>query len=260
MTDDDSTNSPDRLKQAWEARARSPYREFYIASHRGWDDDQRVEHQARFDTAIVLRDFDDETLAAMDVLEIGCGSGRLAAQIAPRVRSYTGFDIAPTMVEVAEQRLAGRKNVTVLVGDGSGVPAAVSQGSYGLVFSHAVLIHCPREVIARYVRDCWPLVAAAGRMRLQLLADAGDPTGIEPPEQIPQLDVAPPQEDAAALSDDEQRDLSSIEDELDGTYYMGHRFRYDDVRPFLEELAPDAQIEVRRFEGEHIYVEMTRER
>ena len=156
MTSDDTPPHDDPaslIKKSWEERARSPYREFYVASHRGWDSDDVVESQARFDAEVVLHGLSDEWLANADVLEIGSGSGRLAQQIAPRVASYAGFDIAPTMVDVASKHLADHANARVIIGSGDGIPGELKARSYKLIYSHAVLIHCPREIIAAYVRD-----------------------------------------------------------------------------------------------------------
>jgi SAM-dependent methyltransferase len=50
---------------------------------------------------------------AADLLEIGCGIGRFAAALAPRVGRYTGIDISPGMVAMARGRCAGLANVAI---------------------------------------------------------------------------------------------------------------------------------------------------
>ena len=49
----------------------------------------------------------------MDVLDLGCGIGRVAAVLAPRCRSVLGLDVSPGMVAEATRRLGGLPNVTV---------------------------------------------------------------------------------------------------------------------------------------------------
>lgn len=254
----DAPASAAELRRAWERRAHSPHREFYVASHRGWHDSGRVERQARFDAEIVLHDLPAEWLARAQVLEIGCGSGRLARQIAPRVAGYTGIDIAPTMVAVARERLATAPNARLLVGSGESIPPEAADRRYGLVFSHAVLIHCPRAIVGAYVAAAWPLVQPGGQLRLQLLADPDDPTGIAPPEQMPPLPLSPPEPDGDALLPAEQAALVEIEAELAGSYYMGERFTYIEVEPFLRARAPGAHVRLLRFDREHIYAELDR--
>jgi SAM-dependent methyltransferase len=47
------------------------------------------------------------------VLEIGCGTGRFAAALAPRVAAYHGIDVSAGMVEAARQRTASLENVRI---------------------------------------------------------------------------------------------------------------------------------------------------
>jgi SAM-dependent methyltransferase len=42
-----------------------------------------------------------------DVLDLGCGIGRLAAVLAPQARSVLGLDVSPGMIEAARARCAG---------------------------------------------------------------------------------------------------------------------------------------------------------
>jgi SAM-dependent methyltransferase len=48
-----------------------------------------------------------------ELLEIGCGIGRFAAALGPRVRHYLGIDVSYGMVEAARRRCAGLANVEI---------------------------------------------------------------------------------------------------------------------------------------------------
>ncbi|XP_041461414.1 juvenile hormone acid O-methyltransferase-like [Lytechinus variegatus] len=48
-------------------------------------------------------DFDEND----DVLDVGCGSGRLCKMLSPRVNSVTGLDISPGMIEYAKMENSG---------------------------------------------------------------------------------------------------------------------------------------------------------
>jgi ubiquinone/menaquinone biosynthesis C-methylase UbiE len=48
------------------------------------------------------------------VLDIGCGIGRMAQALSGKVGAITGIDIAPGMIEAARQRCAGLRNMTLL--------------------------------------------------------------------------------------------------------------------------------------------------
>src|SRR3954468_4665358 len=49
-----------------------------------------------------------DAMAAMTMLDIGVGAGRLTAYFAPRVKDYRGIDLAPEMVAYCRRRFAGR--------------------------------------------------------------------------------------------------------------------------------------------------------
>lgn len=63
----------------------------------------------------------DVISSGAQVLDIGCGIGRLLVALAPKVRSATGVDVSAEMVKVARRRCAAYPNVTVLKGDGRGL-------------------------------------------------------------------------------------------------------------------------------------------
>jgi trans-aconitate methyltransferase len=51
-----------------------------------------------------------------EALEIGCGNGTLARQLAPRCTRLTVMDCIPAAVRSARQALAGQRHVTVIEG------------------------------------------------------------------------------------------------------------------------------------------------
>src|SRR5262245_34043891 len=86
------------LKRDWERRARSPSRDFFVASHPGWNDPVQWAARARIEAGALLLGMDDAALRKGHMLEIGCGVGRLAQPYLERVKSYTGIDIAEGMI------------------------------------------------------------------------------------------------------------------------------------------------------------------
>jgi SAM-dependent methyltransferase len=232
------------LKSSWSERARSAQRDYYVASHPGWNVPERWLEQAEIDVRTFLWGLPADRLAGWDVLEIGCGIGRLARPIAPRVKSYTGIDIAAEMIGEARERCRDVANARFLESDGLGLPAAVLDHSYDLILAVAVFIHCPREVIGSLVRAGYAALAPGGSLRFQLRADPSDPTGIVSVD----LGEAAHAQMLAVEQDAGAPEMSLIESH----YYMGDLFRYDEVAPWLAGLTGGV-VTLVRLDRAHIY-------
>lgn len=76
----------------------------------------------KYDLLVSREDVDGNLLPALalvakiadaDIVEVGCGTGRLTRLVAPRARSVVAFDIEPNMVQVAKARTSSYPNVVV---------------------------------------------------------------------------------------------------------------------------------------------------
>ena len=243
-----------RLKAEWQQRACSSRSNFYIASHVGWQDETARQRQAELDCALVLTGLPDAFLSTADVFEVGCGYGRLVPCLAPRVQSYTGMDIAPTFV--AQARAARFPTARFFETDGSSVPEAAKDRTYDLIFSAAVLIHCPLAVIHALVPECLKLLSPTGRMRIQLLADPHDLSGIITAESLEDMAERVTRETAATNNDQS----ATVEAELatDTHCYMGHAFTYAEAAGFAKACAGSVFTHfLLRMDPLFIYVEFT---
>ena len=221
------------LAKEWAARAALPTRDLFVASHAKWNDPLAWERTAATEVELFLAGLDMAWLNTVDVLELGCGSGRLSRRLRAVARSYTGFDIAPGMVEAARQRCGETAGIRFFVGDGLTVPAAALDRQYGLVLAAAVFIHCPRAVIATNVQNAYAALQPGGQLRLSVLAFHDDPEGIVGPQDAVQKAAEVLTNDMAEVIANltlEERRLAF------DTYYMGDRFRYAEMTPFLQQL------------------------
>lgn len=231
-----------RLAQRWEARARSPHRDLYVASHPGWNDPAAWAAQAELDAGNMLYQVDREALRGFHVLDVGCGVGRLAHPLAQRAATYTGFDIAPGMIGEARRRCADLPNARFFVSDGLSVPEAARDRQYELALSVAVFIHCPPAVSAGLVRSVYASLAPEGQLRFQFRADPRDPEGLIALEQA----QAHAGEALAFEVDPELAQLTVDED------YSEHAFAYAELERFLEDLTP-GRVTLVRVDALHIY-------
>jgi SAM-dependent methyltransferase len=223
------------LKATWETRAQSAARDFYVASHPGWNDAAAWDRQARIDLDLYLYGVRRESLRTSDVLEIGCGVGRLAKILAPLVHSYTGLDISPGMLQEAEKRLAGVSNARFIETDGLGVPSAAADRRYQLALAPAVFIHCPKTVIDLIIRSTYQVLAPGGQLRLHLRADPVTDDGMDAGQAPPIEQQAEQQAHVESQAGPTERVL------IDGHYYMGDVFSYREAQSFLK-VADDADV------------------
>ncbi len=133
------------------------------------------------DVAAFFRGYEHLLHDRTDVLDIGCGIGRMDEFVAPRVRSLLGIDVSGEMVARARVRLAHLPNVRFLEGDGFALP--VPDASVSLVFTHIVLQHTPRYVTLSYLAEAFRALRPGGDFVFQM------------PETAPGAPADPPNRD-----------------------------------------------------------------
>ena len=94
----------------------------------------------------------------MEILDVGCGPGILAAALAQEVREVAAFDLTPEMLAKARQRCqeAGLQNVRFELGRAEALP--FSAESFDVVVTRATLHHFPdpHQVVREMVRVIRP--------------------------------------------------------------------------------------------------------
>jgi ubiquinone/menaquinone biosynthesis C-methylase UbiE len=108
-----------------------------------------------------------------EVVEVGCGVGRLTRAIAGRVRAVTALDVSEEMLALAREHNPHFTNVSWRHGDGrtlTGVPDAGADA----VFSHVVFQHVPDpEITLGYVREMGRVLRPGGWAAFQISNDPG---------------------------------------------------------------------------------------
>lgn len=132
-------------------------------------------------TRLLLREGDFRSAAA--VFEFGCGTGRFALRLLTDFLSddatYRAVDVSPTMVRLAQERLAPHSNrAWVLLSEG-GAPEAEPSDSCDRFVSNYVLDLLPEDEIRLVVRCARRMLRRHG-----LLCLAGLSTGIGPISRV----------------------------------------------------------------------------
>jgi trans-aconitate methyltransferase len=113
-----------------------------------------------YDVDEVARFIEEYTFIADDVLDIGCGPGRLGHALARRNpwAKFHGIDVSPNMVE--HSLTDAPKNWTAETNDGRTLP----EGPYSTVYAVTVFQHLPHDVVAQYVIQAHDRLKPGGRL------------------------------------------------------------------------------------------------
>ena len=110
------------------------------------------------------------------VLEIGAGSGFMAALLAHRAQQVVSLDIRPALVDLARANLSrcGVRNVDVRMGDGAALDSAI--GSFDVILLSGSVASVPQNLL-RHLRIGGRLLALVGDdliMRATVVAHVQD--------------------------------------------------------------------------------------
>jgi SAM-dependent methyltransferase len=106
-----------------------------------------------------------------DVVEIGCGVGRITRALASRARSVRALDVSAEMLARARELNAELDNVQWVQGDGTSL-AGIDDSSADACFSHVVFQHIPDpRVTLGYVREMGRVLRPGGWSGFQVSND-----------------------------------------------------------------------------------------
>lgn len=110
-----------------------------------------------------------------EVLEIGCGAGRIGAVVAPRCRRWTGADISARMLTLAAERLNTLNNMRLVQLHNVALDEFLDN-SFDVVYATSVLGHLDEMDRWQYVEEAARVLRPGGRLLLDnvdIESDAG---------------------------------------------------------------------------------------
>lgn len=108
-----------------------------------------------------------------DVVEIGCGIGRLTRPIAERCSSVRALDVSGRMLDLARRHNPHLDNVEWVQGDGTSLEPLRSD-SADAICSYIVFHHVPGEaIVLGYVREMGRVLRSGGWAAFQVSNDFG---------------------------------------------------------------------------------------
>lgn len=141
----------------WDSQASSP--EAAISAVDGSQSEEVVQHTGRWSAAQVRAALDIGP--ADEVLELGCGIGRIGRELAPHCRHWTGVDISGNMLHHAAERMSGLDNVSFHRLNRSSLEM-LQDDSVDKAYSIAVFCHMDKEDLYLYLRELHRVVRPGG--------------------------------------------------------------------------------------------------
>ena len=111
-----------------------------------------------------------------DVLDLGCGIGRVSAALAPRCRSVLGLDVSPNMVAEARRRHGAVPRLRFGATPGTGL-AALADAAFDLVLavdSFPYMVQAGAAVAERHLADAARVLRPGGALAVPNLSYRGD--------------------------------------------------------------------------------------
>jgi SAM-dependent methyltransferase len=160
------------MRRFWDRRAEEDA--FFFVDNRleyGQPDLERFWSDGERDLAKLLDAVGAALKPSDDVLEIGCGVGRLTRSLSAQTTSVRALDVSERMLALAQRHNGGLGNVEWVLGDGSTL-APIDSGSADACISHVVFQHIPDPAVTlSYVREMGRVLRTGGWAAFQISND-----------------------------------------------------------------------------------------
>lgn len=149
-------------KEYWEKAAQGDVKKTMNKICDGFDPD---DFSTKRDSTILIKEFQMDKNS--EVLDLACGMGRTCRWVAPHVKSYTGVDFIPEMIEKAKAYNSEYSNVQFFVNDGKTLNIFPGK-KFDTIYCELAFQHMTKEVQQSYVNDIFRVLKDDGKFFVQI--------------------------------------------------------------------------------------------
>ena len=146
----DSSELLRKMKRDWDDRARENFQYYIVNSRKDWSDedfmasgDETVGHYVLTDMENVCQ---GKRPCDMQVLDFGCGAGRVTRSLAKLFGEVHGVDISGEMLKLAGKALADLPNIRLYETNGQDLNV-LGDATFDFAFAFSVFHHIPGKAI-----------------------------------------------------------------------------------------------------------------
>lgn len=165
----DTIDIREKMRRDWDRRANVDPR-YWVAATQEADVESYVD-SAKKDVASLLEGIADRVSAEARALDLGCGIGRLSAELSGRFREIVGVDVSPVMIAAAKELHGDKPGLHFEANNGVDL-SGFADASFDFAFSYSVLPHIPTDVLRSYFAEVSRVLKHGALFRYQFWVGA----------------------------------------------------------------------------------------
>jgi len=164
----------DKMRSSWENKAKSNAYSYVDSSCDQWKKENYYKKGEQEVKDLIIDFFEKvknirrDNLKQMNVLDIGCGTGRLTRAMAKYFKKVEGIDISEEMISQSKRDNEDLENVNFSVSNGLDLSLFI-ENRFDFVFSFIVFQHIPRKsIIINYLKEIHRVLKPNGLVKAQV--------------------------------------------------------------------------------------------
>lgn len=115
----------------------------------------------------LLEGVPEDVVKMATVLDVGCGEGRLAQELAKKVKHYVGIDISKVALARAAKKTEALDNVKFYHLTGR-LKNVFAEEEFRIIVSWTVFMHMPKDIFRIYLEDIYAILCYGGYFHFQV--------------------------------------------------------------------------------------------